>query len=130
MVACILAEFIVGLSAMHSGWFPAFATTLIFLIIGILIGFPPVALALLVGFIASGGPAFADGGFDFRTGWLLRGLGKNVNYELLNYNPLARAKYQHVAYDYCFVEDKPLYTQAEMNSFYSIIKEAGIKNFR
>ncbi len=82
MVACILAEFIVGLSAMHSGWFPAFATTLIFLIIGILIGFPPVALALLVGFIASGGPAFADGGFDFRTGWLLRGLGKNVNYEL------------------------------------------------
>lgn len=55
---------------------------------------------------------------------------KDVKYELLNYNPLARVKYQHVDYDYCFVEDKPLYTQAEMNSFYSIIKEAGIKNFR
>lgn len=80
--ACIMAEFIVGLSAMHSGWFPAFATALIFLIIGILIGFPPVALALMVGFVASGGPAFADGGFDFRTGWLLRGMGKNPEFEV------------------------------------------------
>lgn len=82
MFACIMAEMIVGLSAMHSGWFPAFATTLIFLILGILIGFSPVALALMVGFIASGGPAFADGGFDFRTGWLLRGLGKNPEFEV------------------------------------------------
>jgi len=80
--ACIMAEFIVGLSAMHSGWFPAFATSLIFLIIGILIGFPPVALALMVGFIASGGPAFADGGFDFRSGWLLRGMGKDPKFEV------------------------------------------------
>lgn len=80
--ACIMAEFIVGLSAMHSGWFPAFATSLIFLIIGILLGFPPVALALLVGFVASGGPAFADGGFDFRSGWLLRGMGKDPNFEI------------------------------------------------
>lgn len=81
-VACIMAEFIIGLSAMHSGWFPAFATSLIFLVIGIVAGFPPVALALLVGFIASGGPAFADAGFDFRTGWLLRGMGKNAAFEL------------------------------------------------
>lgn len=81
-VACIMAEFIVGLSAMHSGWFPAFATSLIFLVIGILLGFPPVSLALLVGFIASGGPAFADGGFDFRSGWLLRGMGKNPEFEI------------------------------------------------
>lgn len=80
--ACIMAEFIVGLSAMHSGWFPAFATSLIFLIIGILLGFPPVALALLVGFVASGGPAFADGGFDFRSGWLLRGMGKDPAFEI------------------------------------------------
>ncbi len=81
-VACILAEFIIGLSAMHSGWFPAFATSLIFLIIGILLGFPPVALAILVGFISSGGPAFADGGFDFRTGWILRGFGKDPAFEM------------------------------------------------
>lgn len=67
---------------MHSGWFPAFATSLIFLIIGILLGFPPVALAILVGFISSGGPAFADGGFDFRTGWILRGFGKDPAFEM------------------------------------------------
>lgn len=71
-VSCILAEFIVGLSAMHSGWFPAFATALIFLILGILMGFPPLALALLVGFVAAGGPAFADAGYDFKAGWILR----------------------------------------------------------
>lgn len=70
--ACIAAEFIVGLSAMHSGWFPAFATALIFLTLAIIIGFPPTAVALVVGFIAAGGPAFADGGYDFKTGWLLR----------------------------------------------------------
>lgn len=80
-VACILAEFIVGLSAMHSGWFPAFATALIFLVIGILIGFPPVALAMLVGFVASGGPAFADAGYDFKAGWILRGQGKDPAFE-------------------------------------------------
>lgn len=80
-VACVLAEFIVGLSAMHSGWFPAFATSLIFLVLGILIGFPPEALALLVGFVASGGPAFADAGFDFKAGWILRGKGMNHQFE-------------------------------------------------
>lgn len=80
--ACIMAEFIIGLSAMHSGWFPAFATTLIFLVIGILLGFPSTALALLVGFVASGGPAFADAGFDFKCGWLIRGMGKNPHIEL------------------------------------------------
>jgi uncharacterized oligopeptide transporter (OPT) family protein len=81
-IACILAEFIVGLSAMHSGWFPAFATSLIFLVIGILIGFPPEVLAILVGFVASGGPAFADAGFDFKAGWILRGSGKDPAFEL------------------------------------------------
>ncbi len=81
-IACVLAEFIVGLSAMHSGWFPAFATSLIFLVLGILMGFPPVALALLVGFVASGGPAFADAGYDFKAGWILRGSGRDPAFEL------------------------------------------------
>lgn len=70
--ACIAAEFIVGLSAMHSGWFPAFATALIFLSLALIVGFPPVAVALVTGFIAAGGPAFADAGYDFKTGWILR----------------------------------------------------------
>lgn len=71
-VACVLAEFIVGLSAMHAGWFPAFATALIFLLLGMLMGFPPAALGVLAGFVASGGPAFADGGYDLKGGHALR----------------------------------------------------------
>ncbi|MBV8888539.1 MAG: OPT/YSL family transporter [Alphaproteobacteria bacterium] len=79
--AAFVHELIVGISAMHAGWFPAFAVALITLIIGILIGFPPVALALLVGFSASTGPAFADMGYDLRAGFLLRGLGADPAFE-------------------------------------------------
>jgi uncharacterized oligopeptide transporter (OPT) family protein len=71
-VAAIVHELIVGLAAMHAGWFPAFAVTLIFLILGLLLQFPTVPLALLVGYCASTGPAFADMGYDFKAGWLLR----------------------------------------------------------
>lgn len=70
--ASIAAQFIVGLSAMHAGWFPAFATALTFLLVGLAAGAPPAAAALLVGFVASGGPAFADAGYDFKAGWILR----------------------------------------------------------
>lgn len=70
--AAIASEIIVGIAAMHSGWFPAFAVTLIALLIGMMLGFPPVALALLTGFTAATGPAFADLGFDFKTGVILR----------------------------------------------------------
>src|SRR5438309_9909157 len=80
--AAFVHELIVGISAMHAGWFPAFAVALITLIIGILLGFPPVALALLVGFSASTGPAFADMGYDLRAGYLLRGQGANPAFEL------------------------------------------------
>jgi uncharacterized oligopeptide transporter (OPT) family protein len=65
-------EIIVGIAAMHSGWFPAFAVTLISLMLGLLLGFPPVALALLTGYVAASGPAFADMGYDFKTGALIR----------------------------------------------------------
>lgn len=47
-------------------WFPAFAVALITLIIGILLGFPPIAPGLLVGFGASTGPEFADMGTTCR----------------------------------------------------------------
>src|SRR5438552_2641324 len=80
--AAFVHELIVGISAMHAGWFPAFAVALITLIIGILLGFPPVALALLVGFSASTGPAFADMGYGLRAGYLLRGEGANPAFEL------------------------------------------------
>ena len=70
--AAFVHELIVGLAAMHSGWFPAFAVALITLLIGILIGFPPPALGLLVGFSAATGPAFSDMGCDLKAGFILR----------------------------------------------------------
>jgi uncharacterized oligopeptide transporter (OPT) family protein len=80
--AAIVSELIVGLSAMHAGWFPAFATALIFLVLGMLFGFPPVALALLVGYTAATGPAFADMAYDLKAGWILRGSGEDPEFEL------------------------------------------------
>ncbi|KPK88961.1 hypothetical protein AMJ80_10440, partial [bacterium SM23_31] len=80
-IAALISELIVGISAMHAGWFPAFATTLIFLVVGMLMGFPQVPLALLAGFTASTGPAFADMGYDLKTGWILRGSGRYPEFE-------------------------------------------------
>ena len=79
--AAMAHELIVGLAAMHSGWFPAFAVALITLIIGMLIGFPPVPLTLLVGFSAATGPAFADMGYDLKAGFMLRGSGVDPVFE-------------------------------------------------
>ncbi len=80
-IAALMHELIVGLAAMHSGWFPAFAVALITLVIGILLGFPPIALALLVGFSAATGPAFADMGYDLKAGYMLRGYGVDPAFE-------------------------------------------------
>jgi uncharacterized oligopeptide transporter (OPT) family protein len=80
--AAFLHELIVGLAAMHSGWFPAFAVALITLMIGILAGFPADALALLTGFSVATGPAFADMGYDLKAGFLLRGRGADAAFEM------------------------------------------------
>ncbi|MFI5012422.1 MAG: OPT/YSL family transporter [Hyphomicrobiales bacterium] len=79
--AAMAHEVIVGLAAMHAGWFPAFAVAVITLVIGMLIGFPPVALTLLVGFSAATGPAFADMGYDLKAGFMLRGYGADPAFE-------------------------------------------------
>jgi uncharacterized oligopeptide transporter (OPT) family protein len=80
--AAFIHEMIVGLAAMHSGWFPAFAVALITLIIGMMIGFPPMALALLCGFAAATGPAFADMGYDLKAGYILRKNGRDLAFEI------------------------------------------------
>jgi len=80
--AAYVHELIVGLAAMHSGWFPAFAVALITLIVGMLLGFPPDALALLTGFSAATGPAFADMGYDLKTGAILRHGAGSTAFEL------------------------------------------------
>ncbi len=79
--AALVHELIVGLSAMHAGWFPAFAVAVITLMGGLLAGFPPAALALLAGFCAATGPAFADMGYDLKAGYLLRGKGIDPKFE-------------------------------------------------
>ncbi|MDD3708576.1 MAG: peptide transporter, partial [Aminobacterium sp.] len=80
--SAIVAPILVGLSAMHSGWFPGFAISVIFLSLGLFMGFPGAPLALLAGYVASTGPCFADMGYDLKTGWIIRGEGKDLEYEL------------------------------------------------
>ncbi|MCG2603506.1 MAG: OPT/YSL family transporter [Achromobacter sp.] len=80
--AALVHELIVGIAAMHSGWFPAFAVALITLLLGLLIGFPPHALAILCGFSVATGPAFADMGYDLKAGFMLRGNGADMALEL------------------------------------------------
>lgn len=76
------AMLLVGMAAMHSGWFPAFAITTIFMTIGMFFGFDTVSLAVLTGFVSAVGPCFADMGYDLKSGWILRGSGEDVEYEL------------------------------------------------
>jgi len=71
-VAALAHELVVGLAAMQSGWFPAYALALVTLMLGLLAGFPPLALALLTGFTAATGPCFADMGYDLKAGTILR----------------------------------------------------------
>lgn len=53
----------------------------------------------------------------------------NVKYELLNYNPLAKSKYNLVDnLDYCFKENPKMYTDEQMKEFYDVAHLAGIKN--
>ena len=79
--AALASELIVGIAAMHSGWFPGFATALVFLLLGMLIGFPPLALAVMVGYTAATGPCFADMAYDLKCGYMLRGYGSDPELE-------------------------------------------------
>ena len=80
--ATIASELIVGISAMYSGWFPGFATALIFLIVGMLIGFPAIPLGILVAYTSATGPAFSDMAYDLKCGYILRGCGQDQELEI------------------------------------------------
>ena len=54
---------------------------------------------------------------------------KGVRYELLNYNPLAKAKYDYLDMEYCFDENPKLYTNEQMEQFYAIAQTHGIQQF-
>lgn len=72
---------ICAISGMYAGWFPAFATALASLVIGLLLGFPPLAHGVGVGYVAATGPGMADFSYDLKTGWILRGEGKDPKFE-------------------------------------------------
>ncbi len=82
-LSAIVSEMMVGIAAMHSGWFPGFATAFVFLIIGMLMGFPALPLGILAAYTASTGPCFSDMGYDLKCGYILRGSGQNRELELV-----------------------------------------------
>ncbi len=51
-----------------------------------------------------------------------------VRYELLNYNPLASAKYDLTEFEYGVKEDQKAYSQEELSHYYQIVSDSGIKN--
>ena len=52
----------------------------------------------------------------------------DVKYELLNYNPLAQAKYKMVDKEFCFEENPSVYSDDQMRAFGKIATDNGIKN--
>lgn len=52
----------------------------------------------------------------------------DVKYEILNYNPLAQAKYDMVDKEFCFDKNPPLYSDDQMREFGKIATDNGIKN--
>ena len=51
------------------------------LLVGMLIGFPSMPLAVLVAYTAATGPAFSDMAYDLKCGYILRGYGKDPELE-------------------------------------------------
>lgn len=52
----------------------------------------------------------------------------DVSYEILNYNPLAEAKYHLVDMTYCFIENPKLYSSEAMAEFIKIAQNHGVHN--
>ncbi|MFW5630627.1 MAG: glycyl-radical enzyme activating protein [Acetivibrio ethanolgignens] len=58
----------------------------------------------------------------------ISGLYQEVKYEILNYNPLAQAKYDMVDKAFCFEKNRPSYSDNQMRAFGKIAADNGIKN--
>lgn len=52
----------------------------------------------------------------------------DTHYEILNYNPLASAKYHLVGREYCFKENPPRFTKEQMLHFADVARRAGLKH--
>jgi hypothetical protein len=81
-IAAIVVMILVGTASMHSGWAPTFAVVTICVTFGILLGFPPLPMAVLAGYLGSIGPCLADTGIGLKAGWILRSKGADGAYEL------------------------------------------------
>ncbi len=55
-------------------------------------------------------------------------LSPKIQMELLNYNPLAKSKYNLLGQPYLFTKNPKMYPPEEMDRFYRILAEAGIVN--
>ena len=80
-ISSVVIMILVGTASMHSGWAPGFAVVTICLTVGLFLRFPPIPLALLVGYIGSVGLPLADTGIGLKTGWLIRGKGRDKTHE-------------------------------------------------
>ncbi|MBE8951246.1 MAG: glycyl-radical enzyme activating protein [Quinella sp. 3Q1] len=58
----------------------------------------------------------------------ISGIYPEVHYELLNYNPLASAKYHLIEREFCFKENPKRFTKAQMEHFAEIANSNGVKN--
>lgn len=58
----------------------------------------------------------------------LTGIYPKVRYELLNYNPLAEAKYKLLGRKYCYKENPNVYNKDKMLEFGKIVEKQGIRN--
>lgn len=55
-------------------------------------------------------------------------LDPNVNYELLNYNPLASSKYELVGKEYGIDTNYKMFDEKQMQHFYDVALQANLKN--
>ena len=92
-----------AISAMHAGWFPAFGTALASLVLSLLLGWPPIAAGISVAYVAATGPGMADLNYDLKTGWILRGEGKNPEFEKIGRKWQFAAKFLAMAVSIVFV---------------------------
>ena len=81
-IGAIVIIILVGTASMHSGWAPNFAVVTICLTVGLLLGFPPLPLAILMGYLGSIGLCISDTGIGLKSGWLIRGKGTDREREL------------------------------------------------
>jgi len=79
--ASVATMVLVGVASMHSGWAPGFAVVTLFLTIGALLGFGAMPLAVLVGYIGAVGMPLHDAGVGLKTGWIIRGHGRDADLE-------------------------------------------------